>query len=253
MPPAMPLASNHGEVEVEGATLYYAMYGAGDPVILLHGGLGNSDHWSNQVPALLAAHQVIVIDSRGQGRSTRSKAPATYDVMASDVLAVMDHLGLARASMVGGSDGGEIALKLAIHHPDRVNKVFIIGTNYDAHGFKPHGGNTTTFAAYASKCRSDYTRLSKTPKRFDELAAWLRPMWRNPMGFTKEQLRSIKAPTMVADGDHDEIIARDQIEEMATLIPNGTLRIFADTSHFALWQDPVSINKVLVEFLAPTP
>jgi pimeloyl-ACP methyl ester carboxylesterase len=77
----------------------------------------------------------------------------------------------------------------------------------------------------------------------------LSPVWKNPMGFTKDQLRAIKAPTVVGDGEHDEIIVRDQIEEMAKLIPNARLVILPDTSHFALWQDPEAFNKALVEFL----
>src|SRR5689334_14414330 len=84
LPPAMPKSASTGFVDVEGAKIYYATYGAGAPVILLHGGMGNADHWANQVPALAASLQVIVIDSRGQGRSTRSDGAPSYDLMASD-------------------------------------------------------------------------------------------------------------------------------------------------------------------------
>ena len=246
----MPAAADHGVVDVGGAKIYYAIYGQGDPVVLLHGGLGNSDHWAFQVPALAAKFQVITIDSRGQGRSTHTRAAITYDLMAEDVIAVMDHLKLERASMVGWSDGGEIALKLAIAHPDRVTKLFVFGANYDSSGSKPRGGPpAATFTVYAQKCRTDYQRLSKTPRQFDALVDYLLPIWRNPMGFTKDQLRSIQAPTLVADGDHDEIILLDQIVEMSKLIPNAKLQIFADTSHFALWQDPEDFNKVLLDFL----
>jgi pimeloyl-ACP methyl ester carboxylesterase len=261
LPPAMPQAAATGFVPSSGAQIYFARYGAvttGAPVILLHGGMGNSDHWSHQVPALAAKLPVIVIDSRGQGRSTRpkqskqSKSKVSYDVMAEDVLAVMDHLKLERASIVGWSDGGEIAMKLAIHQPKRVAKLVVLGANYDAKGAKPRTGKpSTTFAIYAQKCRADYAKLSKTPKQYAEVAAWLAPIWRSPMGFTKQQLQTIKAPTLIADGDHDEIIELDQIKEMATLIPNARLEVFADTSHFALWQDPASVNKALVEFLTP--
>ena len=79
------------------------------------------------------------------------------------------------------------------------------------------------------------------------------PVWRNPGGFTKDQLKAIKAPTMVALGDHDEIIELAQIEEMAKLIPRGQLTVFKDTSHFAMWQDPTTFNKVLLEFLTARP
>ena len=107
--PAMPAATSTGRVDVAGASLYYAIYGKGEPVILLHGGLGNADHFANQVPALADKFQVIAIDSRGQGRSTLSKATLTYRGMADDVIAVMDKLELQKAAIVGWSDGGEIA------------------------------------------------------------------------------------------------------------------------------------------------
>ena len=256
LPPAMPEATKSSTISVDGAQIYYAIYGtpSGDPpVVLLHGGLGNSDHWANQVPALLdAKHEVIAIDSRGQGRSTHTTAKISYDVMATDVLAVMDALGIKQAALVGWSDGGEVALKLAINHPERVAKLFVFGSNYNAEGSKPRrSGPTPTFSAYAQKCRTDYQKMSKTPKQFDDLINWLLPVWRDPMNITKDQLTKIQAPAMIADGDHDEVIVLAQIQEMAKLIPHAQLKVFDDASHFALWQDPQDFNKALVEFLAP--
>lgn len=248
MPPAMPTPIDSGFVESGGAQIYYARFGKGDPVILLHGGMGNGDHWSHQVPSLAEKMHVITIDSRGHGRSTRSKAKPSYDAMALDVLAVMDKLGLERASIVGWSDGGEIALKLGIHHPTRVAKLVIFGANYDAKGSKKRGPSPT-FSKYAAKCRADYGRLSKTPKQYDAVQTWLLPIWRNPMGFTKAQLRGIQAPTLVADGDHDEIIKLEQVEEMSKLIPNARLHVFEDTSHFAHWQDPGGFTRTIETFL----
>ena len=249
-PPAMPKPTTTGFVDVDGAKIFYQTFGKGEPVVLLHGGMGNGDHWSHQVPPLAEKLHVIVIDSRGQGRSTRTKTAPSYDMMATDTLAVMDHLKIAKAAIVGWSDGGEIALKLGIHHADRVTKLFIFGANYDASGSKPRAGKpSATFNIYNAKCRADYEKMSKTPRQFGAVVKWLLPIWRNPMGFTKDQLKSIKAPTIVADGDHDEIIVLAQIEEMAKLIPNARLEVFKDTSHFALWQDPTAFNKVLVDFL----
>jgi pimeloyl-ACP methyl ester carboxylesterase len=258
LPPAMPDSTDHGLVDSSGAQIFYARYGRADrdTVILLHGGLGNGDHWAYQVAALIDQFDIVTIDSRGQGRSTRGKLPITYDLMASDVVAVMDHLKIERAAMVGWSDGGEIAMKLAIGHPDRVSKLFVFGANYDANGSKPRGTPRPTFGAYAAKCRADYTRVSSTPREWDRLVDWLRPLWREPMGFTKDQLRAIEAPTVVADGDHDEVILIDQLQEMAKLIPHATLQIFPDTSHFALWQDPDTFDAALLAFLtgpAPSP
>ena len=252
MPPPMPAAEAHGSVEHDGAKIYYAIYGKGTPVILLHGGLGNADHFGFQVPALAEKFQVIAIDSRGQGRSTLTRAKLTYSVMAGDVLAVMDDLKLARASIVGWSDGGEIALQLAIDHADRVDRIFVFGANYDASGSKPRGNAHQTFYDYSVKCRTDYNKMSKTPRAYDALVDALMPVWRNPTGITKDQLRAIQAPTMMADGDHDEVIELDQVKEMAQLIPNGQLKVFADTSHFALWQDPKTFTQAILDFLTET-
>ncbi|MDQ3364294.1 MAG: alpha/beta hydrolase [Myxococcota bacterium] len=250
LPPAMPKATTTGFVDRGGGRIYYATYGKGPPVILLHGGLGNADHFAHQVPALVAHRTVIAIDSRGQGRSTLGTQRLTYHVMAGDVLAVMDHLKLDRAALVGWSDGGAIALDLAIHEPTRVERLFVFGTNFNSAGRKPRKGTSSrTFAAYAAKCRKDYQQLSKTPKRYAAVVASLLPIWRSPGGFTKAQIRTITAPAVIAVGDHDEIILQDHLEEMVLLMPAARLVVFAATSHFALWQDPASFNAALVEFL----
>ncbi|MBA3391073.1 MAG: alpha/beta fold hydrolase [Deltaproteobacteria bacterium] len=251
LPPPMPAATTSGTVEVGDVRIYFATYGTGAPVILLHGGLGNADHFAFQVPALAAKYQVIAIDSRGQGRSTLSKQPLSYHVMAGDVLAVMDHLKVTRAALFGWSDGGVIALDLAIEHPERVSRLFVLGTNYHSSGSKPRkGASPPTFTAYAAKCKTDYHRLSKTPKAYGAMVSSLLPIWRRAGGFTKDQMRSIKAPTVVADGDHDEIVVLDHLEEMALLIPDARLVVFKDTSHFALWQDPEAVTAAVLEFLA---
>ncbi len=252
LPPEMPKATSSGTVEVKGAQIYYAIYGvpAGEPVVLLHGGLGNSDHFAFQMPALTSLFKVIVIDSRGQGRSTLSKGKLSYHAMAEDVIGVLDKLAIKKAAFVGWSDGGEIALDLAIHQPDRVSKIFVVGANYDAAGSKARGGSSTaTFQAYAAKCKADHAKLSSKPKSYDAVIDALLPVWRNPAGFTKAQLKSIQAPSAIALGDHDEIIVLDQVKEMGTLIPKGQAVVFKDASHFVMWQDPESFNQALVAFL----
>src|SRR5699024_329681 len=102
----------------ENARIWYASFGDGPPVVLLHGGLGNGGNFGHQVPALIAAgYQAIVIDSRGQGRSTRDDGPYSYELMASDTGAVLDTLGIARAAFVGWSDGADTALVLSKQTP----------------------------------------------------------------------------------------------------------------------------------------
>jgi pimeloyl-ACP methyl ester carboxylesterase len=94
----LPVTNDQGYVEHEGARVWYAAYGSGPPVILLHGGLGHSGNWGYQVPALVrSGYRAVVMDSRGHGRSTRDARPYTYERMAADVVAVMDMLRVERA------------------------------------------------------------------------------------------------------------------------------------------------------------
>ena len=107
----MPKPASAGYVAHDGARIFYRTFGRGKPVVLLHGGLANSEYWGNQVPALSGAgYRAILIDSRGHGRRTRDGRPYTYELMASDVTAVMDALKVCRATIVGWSAGAIIAL-----------------------------------------------------------------------------------------------------------------------------------------------
>src|SRR5215475_4828683 len=97
----LPTTGEQGHVQHDGAQIWYASFGAGPAVILLHGGLGHGGNWGYQVPALLeAGYQAVLIDSRGHGRSSRDEQPYRYNRMANDVLAVMDRLNLEKAALV---------------------------------------------------------------------------------------------------------------------------------------------------------
>src|ERR1700733_9193080 len=133
--PALPVADEQGYVENDGARIWYASHGSGPSVILLHGGLGHSGNWGYQVPALVrSGHRAVLIDSRGHGRSTRDARPFTYELMASDVLAVMDALQLEKAPIIGWSDGACTALVLARRAPARVTGVLFFACNMDPSG-----------------------------------------------------------------------------------------------------------------------
>jgi pimeloyl-ACP methyl ester carboxylesterase len=249
MPDAMPAAATEADLTVGDVKVHYAIYGKGTPVILLHGGAGNGEQFANQLPALIDHYQVIVVDSRGHGRSTRSRHGLGYHQMADDVLALMDHLTLPRAAFVGWSDGGVIALDLAITHPDRVARIFTFGANYESSGMKP-AGKSATFDGYFKKCRDDYARLSPTPREYGAFLKDLRKMWSTQPAYTKAQLRAIKVPATIADGEYDEIIRRAHTEELARLIPGAHLVILPGVSHFAMWQDAKAFNAAMLDFLA---
>ena len=150
--PLADLKSDGQTTEINGVDIYYEVYGEGDPVLLLHGGLANGDHYMQVIPELQdAGYQVIVMDSRGHGRSSFDDTPISYEVMANDVLGLMDHLGIDKADLVGWSDGGIIGLELAIKHPDRLNKVVAYGANFDPTGVRLDIGQNAYFNAYIAR------------------------------------------------------------------------------------------------------
>ena len=252
IPPARPLPATtaSGYVLHDGARLYYATFGYGPPVILLHGGFGDTEVWGNQVPALVrAGYQVIAIDSRGHGRSTRDERPLTYELMASDVVAVMDRLILQRAAVVGWSDVAIIGLVLAIHRPERLTRVFAFAANMDPSGVTPGVEQNPVFARFMAKAERDYRRLSPTPDDFPAFSAAVEHMWDTEPNYTPADLARIATPVAIVDGDHDEAIRRSHTEYLARSIPGAELIILPAASHFAMFQQPREFNDALLGFL----
>lgn len=247
--PPMPEAKESGLADVNGIQVYYAVYGEGNPVILLHGGLGHSDVWGNQVPELAKTHQVITMDSRGHGRSTRNDERYTYELMASDVLALMDFLQINKASLIGWSDGGIIGLVMAINNPERLERVFAFGANSDPSGLTSDIGDDAVFNQYIENAGADYAKLSSTPDDYEGFLNAIGEMWATEPNIT-EQLKNITIPVTIADGEYDEAITREHTEMMATEIPGAKLVILPNVSHFAMWQNPAEFNAALETFLA---
>ncbi|HLZ82949.1 MAG TPA: alpha/beta hydrolase [Caulobacteraceae bacterium] len=249
-PAPLPTARSSGRVAHDGAEIWYATFGAGTPVILLHGGLANSDNWGDQVPALAAAgYRVILIDSRGHGRSTRDARPYTYELMASDAVAVMDALRVPRAAVIGWSDGAIIGLVLAMKNPDRLTRVFAFAANMDPSGVKPDVLANPTFSRFETEAASAYARLSPTPGGFDDFAKAINRMWAAEPNYAAADLARIATPVAIVDGDHDEAIRRDHTEYLARSIPGAKLIILPGASHFAMLQDPARFNAAMLAFL----
>jgi pimeloyl-ACP methyl ester carboxylesterase len=249
-PTPAPVPGEHtGHAKVNGISLYYATIGHGSPVVLLHGGLSNSDYWGNQVRALAPRHLVIVVDSRGHGRSTRGARPYGYDLMADDVMALLDMLHIPKADVVGWSDDVILGLDLAIHHPERVGKVFAFAANTVTSGVQEGVEKNATFARFIERAGHEYAKLSATPRDYDAFVAQITKMWETEPSWTDAQLQSIRAPVLLVDGDHDEAIKREHTEHIAATIPGAGLLILPNTSHFAFLQDPALFNAALLHFL----
>lgn len=249
-PTPAPIRGAHsGYAQVNGIRLYYATLGRGAPVLLLHGGLANSDYWGKQVEALLPHHRVILVDSRGHGRSTRNAAPFGYDLMADDVVALLDTLKIARADVVGWSDGAILGLDLAIRHPTRVGRIFAFAANTVPSGVVEGAEKNPTFAAYIARAGKEYARLSATPRQYDAFVEQISQMWASQPNWSDAQLAAIEARVLVVDGDHDEAIKRAHTEYIAKAIPGAGLLILPNASHFGFLQDPALFNAAMLQFL----
>lgn len=247
--PALPTPTKSEVATINGTRIFFAQFGEGEPVLLLHGGMGNSNYWGHQLPELAKHFSVIAMDTRGHGRSPVTSAAFGYRLFADDVAALLDHLAIAKASLVGWSDGAITGLQLAMTRPDKVSRVFAFGANSTLDGLKPNGARSPVFVAYAQRCRAEYLQLSPRPERWPQLVDGLRAMWRSQPSFSEEKLAGIKAPTAVSDGEYDEIIKREHTEAMSRLIPGARLVMLSKVSHFAMLQNPAQFNEALLDFL----
>ena len=245
----LPVANDQGYVEHEGARIRYATYGSGSPVILLHGGLGHSGNWGYQVPPLVSSgYRVVLIDSRGHGRSTRDARPFSYELMASDILAVMDALHLEKAGLVGWSDGACTALILAAKAPARIAGVFFFACNMDPSGVKPIEASPTLSRCFGRHAK-DYAQLSATPEHFKDFVEDVTVMQQTQPNYSAHDLAKISVPVAIVQSEHDEFIKREHAEYLARTIPNGDLVILNGVSHFAPLQRPEQFNTAMLAFV----
>jgi len=245
----LPFTNEQGYVENEGARIWYAAYGSGAPVILLHGGLGHSGNWGYQVPAIVrAGYQAVLLDSRGHGRSTRDTRPYSYDRMASDVLAVSAALGVEKAGLVGWSDGACTALIFAAKNPARAAGVFFFACNMDPSGTKEFVF-TPTIGRCLNRHKLDYGKLSATPDQFDEFFEAVGLMQRTQPNYSVQDLARISVPVTIVQSEQDEFIQREHAEYLARSIPNAEFVFLPGVSHFAPLQRPELFNLAILEFL----
>ncbi|MBY5715706.1 alpha/beta hydrolase [Rhizobium leguminosarum] len=248
--PSMPVAKTSGMAEVNDIKMYYAEYGEGDPILFIHGGLGNAEVWGHQVADFARDHRVIVADSRGHGRSTRSQQPFGYDLMTSDYVALLDYLKIDKVTLVGWSDDGIIGIDMAMKNPEKLTRVIAQAANVTTDGVKADVMNNKTFNDYINVAGEYYRKLSPTPNEYDAFVKQISHMWETQPAWTAADLGKIAVPVTLAIGDHDEAVKLDHTEMMAKDIPGAKLVILKDASHFAMLQDPTGYDAMIRDAMA---
>jgi pimeloyl-ACP methyl ester carboxylesterase len=205
-------ADAHGKGEyaqVNGVNLYYETHGAGRPLILLHGGLGSGEMFGPVLPALAERHQVIAVDLQGHGRTADIDRPIDVRLMADDVAALIDHLGLQKPDLVGYSMGGGVALQTAARYPDKVGRLVVASTNIRPDAIYPdmraQQGQVNAAAAEFMKdtpMYQLYQRVAPRPEDFPRLLDKAGAAMAEDFDFT-EEVRGLQVPTLIVAADAD--------------------------------------------------
>jgi pimeloyl-ACP methyl ester carboxylesterase len=195
--------------DVNGINLYYETYGAGRPMILLHGGLGSGEMFGPNLPTLADHHQVIVVDLQGHGRTADIDRPLDVRLMAHDIAALIDHLGLEKPDVVGYSLGGGVALQVAIQHPEKVGRLVSASANIRRDAIYPEmlqqQGQVSAAAAESLKdtpMYELYQRVAPRPEDFPRLLDKMGEAMAKDFDFT-EEVRGLQVPTLVVAADAD--------------------------------------------------
>jgi pimeloyl-ACP methyl ester carboxylesterase len=232
---------------INGLDMYYEVHGEGFPQLLLHGGTGSiPEKW---IPSFTPHFQVIAPEQMGHGRTPDLVGrPFHYHDMAEDTVALMSHLGVESAVVVGFSDGGIIGLEMAIHHPERVTKLAVTGANAHFDGYTTENKEwIRSFDPESEPVSEAYAQLSP-----DGATHWpvflerLRAMWAAEPTLTVEELQTIDSPTLLLIGDRD-IVTPEQAVEMYRAIPDGQLCVAPNAGHGVMPAETV------LSFLRETP
>jgi len=227
----------------DGVRLYYEIYGAGEPLLLVHGNGGSIGNFRAQIDYFRTRYKVIAMDSRDHGKSGDSADNLTYEKMADDLAALLDVVGTERVNVVGWSDGGVEASLLGIRHPSKVNKIVSMGAT-----LRP--GEQ---AAYPEIVAVSKASMDSMPASVRETPAGKRELKVTQLIFDEPhiedtQLQAITAPTLIMAGDHD-LVRDEHTLEIYHNIPKSQLCILPNSTHMVPFDDPVLFNATVERFL----
>lgn len=230
-----------GKFQHDGVEFYYEVYGKGDPVVLIHGNGGSIADWASQIEYFRTKYRVIAMDSRDQGRTGDSSGPITYEKMADDQAALLEHLGIAQANFIGWSDGGIEALLLGMRHPLKVKKIVAMAANLKPDAVYPEVAQLDEILAQQAQAANVSSRQAARDKKVFSLLA-------NEPHIDPKMLSNMTAPTLVLAGDHDLILDTHTLEIFHNL-PNAQLGIIPDSTHMVPYDDPERFNDAVERFL----
>ena len=254
-----------GRVQANGIDYYYEIHGTGEPLLLLHGGLGSIDMFrSSLLPALAKTRQVIAVDLQGHGRTTLGDRPIDLVDIGNDLAVVLDKLGFKQVDVAGYSFGGGAGLRLAIQHPNLVRRLAVISAPYAQNGFFPEmlPQQAAVGSAMAEQMKEtpmykSYVAVAPNPKDFPRLLDRMGELMRRPVDWS-EDVKKISIPVMLVFGDAD-MIRPEHIVQFYQLLGGGLkdagwqrehmsrarLAILPDVTHYDMFLSPALAPTIL--------
>jgi pimeloyl-ACP methyl ester carboxylesterase len=257
-----------GYAPVNGLKMYYEVHGSGDPVVLLHGAFMTiTNNWTGWIGELSKTRKVIAVELQGHGRTADIDRDISSANLADDVAALLDHLKVPRADVIGYSMGGGVAMQCAIRHPEKVRKVVSISSVFRHDGRVKEALDAlpqlTAEAFKGSPIETEYKKLSPTPNEFPNFVKHLLAAAAKPDDLGADKLKATKAPMFFIHGDADGV-RLDHIAEMFRLKggevfgdmrprSESRLAILPQTTHVTLMQRMNVIVPMVNDFLDAKP
>jgi pimeloyl-ACP methyl ester carboxylesterase len=229
---------------IHGTTIYYEIYGKGEPLLLLHGNGQSIAALDKQIAFFSRRWRVIVVDSRGHGNSGWGKGRLTYDQMAEDMSTLLESLGIESANVVGWSDGGNVGLILAIRHPAQVTRLATMGALITPDGAYQWAQDWVGKQVVSAQARIDAGDKTRPWPHYLQL---LDLLGKQPQVAVSE-LKKITAPTLIMAADKD-VIRPDHSQLIFEAIPKAQLVIFPGATHFIPAENPAMFNQTVETFL----
>ncbi|MEN9679284.1 MAG: hypothetical protein RLZ57_413 [Actinomycetota bacterium] len=239
-------------IDLRGQKIWHSSkFGFGQPVLLLHGGLSRTESFDKYVLPALRGRKVFAYDRTGHGRSPDANGSFHFEFQTTEAIAYIEDVIKAPAHLIGYSDGGIIALMVAIKRPDLVHSLVLIGANYhyDMSDFKIPNTPPT------EEDRDNYAKISPDPAHtLDEKIKKMHKIWKVEPNLTLRQLRKIDCPTLVVAGD-DDVVRHEHTIEIYENIPKAQLNIIQGASHALVKEKPKELQRSIKDFYnnpAPT-
>jgi pimeloyl-ACP methyl ester carboxylesterase len=248
---------------VNGLDLYYEVHGDGDPLILLHGGVGAIEMFGEVLPLLAEGRQVVGVDLQAHGRTADIDRPMTFEVLADDVAALIEHLGFSEADVMGYSLGGGVALRTAIQHPEIVRKLVLVSTPFNRAGWYPEvrAGMEQMGPGAAEPMKQTpmyqlYSGVAPRPEDWPVLLTKLGALLGQDYDWS-EEVAAMETPTMIVIGDADSVRTSHAVEFFELLgggkqdagwdgsgMSEARLAILAGTTHYDIFFSPTLASTV---------